>query len=129
MTKRKLYIYYMAPRKRYYYWTPKVLKRSKHTHSGKLGERTSPFISVWYCGEYRYVIFRFYILFYIKYNFFDSISSKYTLFQAYIFHFFFYCKTIYFKLIILKTFALFAVFGIVEDICNHIKFVIARITL
>ena len=41
---------YVAPRKRYYYWTPKALKRAKHTHSGPMGERTSPFISFWYIG-------------------------------------------------------------------------------
>ncbi|CAG9467197.1 unnamed protein product [Pedinophyceae sp. YPF-701] len=41
-------LFYLAPRKRYYYWTPKALKRGKSTHGGSLGERTSPFISFWY---------------------------------------------------------------------------------
>ena len=41
---------YVVPRKRYHYWTPKVLKRGKHTHSGTLGERTSPFVSFWHMG-------------------------------------------------------------------------------
>lgn len=26
---------YLAPRKRYTYWTPKALKRGKHTHTGE----------------------------------------------------------------------------------------------
>lgn len=63
--------FYVAPVKRYYYWTPKALiaarreasnktenavgaesgkaRRKKH-HIGRLGERTSPFLSFWYCG-------------------------------------------------------------------------------
>ena len=41
---------YVVPRKRYHYWTPKALKRGKHTHSGTLGERTSPFVSFWHMG-------------------------------------------------------------------------------
>eukprot|EP00241_Pyramimonas_parkeae_P018988 CAMPEP_0114314384 /NCGR_PEP_ID=MMETSP0059-20121206/21750_1 /TAXON_ID=36894 /ORGANISM="Pyramimonas parkeae, Strain CCMP726" /LENGTH=388 /DNA_ID=CAMNT_0001439463 /DNA_START=467 /DNA_END=1634 /DNA_ORIENTATION=+ len=57
--------FYLAPRKRYYYWTPKALandsakarlggealeRKKKRTHSGPLGERTSPFLSFWYCA-------------------------------------------------------------------------------
>jgi hypothetical protein len=57
--------FYVAPKKRYYYWTPKALvkaraankgeneesakARRKRTHIGALGERTSPFLSFWYC--------------------------------------------------------------------------------
>ena len=57
--------FYVAPKKRYYYWTPKALvkaraankgeneesakARRKRTHVGALGERTSPFLSFWYC--------------------------------------------------------------------------------
>ena len=54
--------FYVAPFKRYYYWTPKALaaerrnkvqndgKKKKKGHVGRLGERTSPFPSFWYCG-------------------------------------------------------------------------------
>jgi hypothetical protein len=57
--------FYVAPSKRYYYWTPKSLatsrrnaktdpdaeaKKRKRGHVGRLGERTSPFPSFWYCG-------------------------------------------------------------------------------
>ena len=61
--------FYVAPSKRYYYWTPKALassrrrglggddnssaaerKKRKRGHVGRLGERTSPFPSFWYCG-------------------------------------------------------------------------------
>eukprot|EP00976_Prorocentrum_cordatum_P076564 1182359-Prorocentrum_minimum.AAC.3 len=54
--------FYLAPVKRYYYWTPKALVkesektrvegggRKKRGHRGALGERTSPFLSFWYCG-------------------------------------------------------------------------------
>ena len=59
--------FYVAPSKRYYYWTPKALassrrrgkagededaerKKKKKGHVGRLGERTSPFPSFWYCG-------------------------------------------------------------------------------
>ena len=56
--------FYIAPKKRYYYWTPKAMvkaraakgqseesakARRKRTHIGALGERTSPFLSFWYC--------------------------------------------------------------------------------
>jgi hypothetical protein len=57
--------FYVAPKKRYYYWTPKAMvkaraankgqaeesakARRKRTHIGALGERTSPFLSFWYC--------------------------------------------------------------------------------
>jgi len=57
--------FYIAPKKRYYYWTPKAMvkaraanksqteesakARRKRTHMGALGERTSPFLSFWYC--------------------------------------------------------------------------------
>lgn len=43
-------VFYLVPRKRYHYWTPRVLLRGKHTHTGTLGERTSPFVSFWYVG-------------------------------------------------------------------------------
>ena len=54
--------FYLAPVKRYYYWTPKALVkesaqvrveeggRKKRGHRGPLGERTSPFLSFWYCA-------------------------------------------------------------------------------
>ena len=61
--------FYVAPNKRYYYWTPKALatsrrrgqggededaegvkRKRKRGHVGRLGERTSPFPSFWYCG-------------------------------------------------------------------------------
>ena len=65
-TRRKQTLpFYVAPSKRYYYWTPKALatsrrraktdpdaeaKKRKRGHVGRLGERTSPFPSFWYCG-------------------------------------------------------------------------------
>lgn len=67
-SKKQTLPFYVAPVKRYYYWTPKALigarraasgttldaesgkaRRKKH-HIGRLGERTSPFLSFWYCG-------------------------------------------------------------------------------
>ena len=52
--------FYLAPRKRYHYWTPKGrradvsaggAKAKTHGHtSAALGARTSPFVSFWYCG-------------------------------------------------------------------------------
>ena len=64
--RRQTLPFYVAPVKRYYYWTPKPLiaarkaqqagdveggkARRKKSHVGRLGERTSPFLSFWYCG-------------------------------------------------------------------------------
>ena len=65
-SRRQTLPFYVCPAKRYYYWTPKALlaarraaagtldesgkaHRRKH-HIGRLGERTSPFLSFWYCG-------------------------------------------------------------------------------
>jgi len=63
--RRQTLPFYVAPVKRYYYWTPKPLiaarkaqqgvetsgkTRRKKSHVGRLGERTSPFLSFWYCG-------------------------------------------------------------------------------
>ena len=52
--------FYIAPRKRYHYWTPKGrradvssggAKAKTHGHTNAaLGARTSPFVSFWYCG-------------------------------------------------------------------------------
>ena len=57
--------FYVCPGRRYYYWTPKALiaarreaseagkshkLQRKKAHVGRLGERTSPFMSFWYCG-------------------------------------------------------------------------------
>lgn len=47
---------FVAPYKRYMYWTPKGLRDRdrQHNHISSLGVRTSPFISFWYlrgCGE------------------------------------------------------------------------------
>jgi len=52
--------FYIVPRKRYYYWTPRGRrsdvsgsgsKAKTHGHTNAaLGARTSPFISFWYCG-------------------------------------------------------------------------------
>jgi hypothetical protein len=52
--------FYVVPRKRYNYWTPKGrradissggVKAKTHGHTNAaLGARTSPFISFWYCG-------------------------------------------------------------------------------
>ncbi|KAK3288692.1 hypothetical protein CYMTET_3839 [Cymbomonas tetramitiformis] len=59
--------FFIYPTKRYCYWIPKPLIkvvasarsrqhedgaqfRKKRTHKGPLGERTSPFISMWFCG-------------------------------------------------------------------------------
>eukprot|EP01066_Platyproteum_vivax_P010463 Platyproteum_vivax@DN4680_c0_g1_i1.p1 len=42
---------YIVPKKRYAFWTPKHLARKKHTHTGPLGERTSPFVSMWFVGN------------------------------------------------------------------------------
>ena len=49
---------YVVPHKRYNYWTPKPLsqrrleavEKRKRTHTGPLGERTSPFASFWLCN-------------------------------------------------------------------------------
>ena len=67
-TRKQTLPFYVAPSKRYYYWTPKALAASrrrgigknsdpdatstkrKRGHVGRLGERTSPFPSFWYCG-------------------------------------------------------------------------------
>ena len=64
-SRRQTLPFYVAPVKRYYYWTPKPLiaarkaqqgvdesgkTRRKKSHVGRLGERTSPFLSFWYCG-------------------------------------------------------------------------------
>eukprot|EP00916_Digyalum_oweni_P002842 GHVL01005258.1.p1 GENE.GHVL01005258.1~~GHVL01005258.1.p1 ORF type:complete len:354 (+),score=100.02 GHVL01005258.1:19-1080(+) len=43
-------IWYLMPKKRYVFWTNKTLARHKHSHTGPLGERTSPFVSLWYIG-------------------------------------------------------------------------------
>lgn len=42
--------YFLCPRKRYQYWTPKSMrpKEKVQSHSSTLGHRTSPFISFWY---------------------------------------------------------------------------------
>lgn len=52
--------FYIAPRKRYNYWTPRGrredittggAKSKTHGHTNAaLGVRTSPFVSFWYCG-------------------------------------------------------------------------------
>jgi hypothetical protein len=39
---------FLAPPKRYVYWTPKALGAGRHSNSGPLGVRTSPFVSFWY---------------------------------------------------------------------------------
>ena len=39
---------FLAPPKRYVYWTPKALGAGRHSNSGPLGVRTSPFASFWY---------------------------------------------------------------------------------
>ena len=54
--------FYIAPRKRYHYWTPKGrrsdvsgggAKAKTHGHTNAaLGARTSPFVSFWYCGGF-----------------------------------------------------------------------------
>lgn len=55
--------FYLAPRKRYHYWTPKGrradissggAKAKTHGHTNAaLGSRTSPFVSFWYCGGFK----------------------------------------------------------------------------
>ena len=71
-SRRQTLPFYVAPAKRYYYWTPKALlaarraasarddgesasARRKKKHVGRLGERTSPFPSIWCCclGEFQ----------------------------------------------------------------------------
>ena len=55
--------FYIAPTKRYYYFTPKPLaklrnkniaengmEKKRRGHVGRRGERTSPFLSLWICG-------------------------------------------------------------------------------
>ena len=55
--------FYIAPTKRYYYFTPKPLaklrnkniaengiEKKRRVHVGRRGERTSPFLSLWICG-------------------------------------------------------------------------------
>ena len=55
--------FYVAPTKRYYYFTPKPLaklrninnaengtEKKRRGHVGRRGERTSPFLSLWICG-------------------------------------------------------------------------------
>ncbi|KAG1655664.1 hypothetical protein FOA52_007913 [Chlamydomonas sp. UWO 241] len=54
--------WYIVPRKRYYYWTPKGrredvasggTKAKTHGHTkAALGARTSPFVSFWYAGTF-----------------------------------------------------------------------------
>ena len=54
--------FYVAPRKRYHYWTPKGrradvaaggAKAKTHGHTNAaLGARTSPFVSFWYGGRF-----------------------------------------------------------------------------
>ena len=39
---------FLVPPKRYVYWTPKALGAGRHSNSGPLGVRTSPFASFWY---------------------------------------------------------------------------------
>lgn len=47
-------ILFMYPAKRYTYWTPRGLRTKQQSHSSAQGNRTSPFISFWYCyfGSY-----------------------------------------------------------------------------
>jgi len=47
--------FYVCPRRRYLYWTPAGLRNKKQSHSSAQGNRTSPFISFWYChlGKYQ----------------------------------------------------------------------------
>ena len=39
---------YFYPLKRYNYWTPKGLRSKQQTHSSVAGNRTSPYVSMWY---------------------------------------------------------------------------------
>lgn len=45
--------FFIVPKKRYYYWTPKgmhaqAVSGAKRTHGGPRGVRTSPFVSMWF---------------------------------------------------------------------------------
>lgn len=52
---RKAGVTYLTPYKRYYYWTPRgvlsdlAAAEKRRGHKGTRGERTSPFLSFWYC--------------------------------------------------------------------------------
>jgi len=52
---RKAGMTYLTPYKRYYYWTPRgvlsdlAAAEKRRGHKGTRGERTSPFLSFWYC--------------------------------------------------------------------------------